>query len=99
MQGWITAQRRYCAGPRLAPTRDASLEHHESRHDTKKQQATVLWTAHEWDENHYDGKCLKTISKVKYQDRDKIFFWNFQKLHETALESVQTPIFFHYNVV
>jgi hypothetical protein len=37
MQGWITAQQRYCAGPRQAQARDASLEHEESRRDTKKQ--------------------------------------------------------------
>jgi hypothetical protein len=88
MQGWITAQRRYCAGPRLSQARDASLEQHESRRDTEKQQAAVLWTSREWGENHYDGKCLKTISKVEYRDRVKIFFWNFRKLHETAPESV-----------
>jgi hypothetical protein len=97
MQGWITAQRRYCAGPRLSQARDASLEHNESRSDTEKQQAAVRWTACEWGEKHYDGKCLKMISKVKYLYRLKIFFWNFWKLHETALESMQTPIFFHYN--
>jgi hypothetical protein len=74
MQGWITAQRRYCAGPRLSQARDASLEHNESRRDTEKQQAAVLQTACEWGENHYDGKCLKMISKVKYQYRIKIFF-------------------------
>jgi hypothetical protein len=74
MQSWITAQQRYYAGPRLAQTRDASREHHESRRDTEKQQAAVLWTTRKWGENHYDGKCLKTISKVKYQDRNKNFF-------------------------
>jgi hypothetical protein len=97
MQGWITTQQRYCASPRLSQARDASLEHHEWHRDTEKQQATVLWIAREWGKNHYDGKCLKTISKVEYLDRIKIFFWNFQKLHETAPESVQIPIFFHYN--
>jgi hypothetical protein len=94
MQGWITAQRRYCAGPRLAQARDASLEHHESRRDTERQQAAVLGTARKWGENHYDEKCLKTISKVKYQDRNKIFFWNFRKLHETTPKSVQMPKIF-----
>jgi hypothetical protein len=42
MQGWITAQRRYGAGPRLSQARDTSLEYHESRRDTEKQQAAVL---------------------------------------------------------
>jgi hypothetical protein len=79
MQGWITAQWQYCAGPRLAQARDASLEHNESCRDTEKQQAAVLWTACEWGENHYDGKCLKTIRKVKYQYRIKIFFLKFPK--------------------
>ena len=42
MQSLINTQRRYCAGPRLDRTRDASLEHEQNHGTARKQGKSTL---------------------------------------------------------
>ena len=95
MQYWKYAQQRYCAGPRLDRTRDASLVHQRSHGAAHKQQAAMKWYMVAVGSNKHKGIAQKQdISEehrnfrvvnlnVKNLILPDVFwkFWEFGKAH------------------